>query len=173
MDVFQSVSCVACILSEEGSVAVFPSSAVASSGTVTGSLATLDEMGRRYFIPSRRYRASVRKWKNLKALAHMAFSSLDDDQFDDTLTDISDFWQKPPADTRPRIFYVQGDLAISGCRFLHGILFVDGTHVYCDDESGFQGVLYAPNASDVTMNNTDSSGRVAACGRLITGSSVL
>jgi hypothetical protein len=48
-------------------------------------------------------------------------------------------------------------------------VFVEGKHVTLDEESGIRGVLYAPNATDVTIQNTGASGRIVVSGQVTTG----
>lgn len=170
MDALQTVSCIVRITPKEGTEASFPHAVVISSGSITGPLVPLDELGDE---DTMLLKAPVvlpeANMEGLRAMAEMAFSSLDNDDWDDALSDTTSFWLDSPADTRPRILYIQGDLEISGDRQLYGIVFVEGKHISLEGESGIQGVLYAPNATDISVQNTGASGRIAVSGLFITG----
>lgn len=170
IDAVQPVSCIVRISPKEGTDAAFPRAAVVSSGSVTGPLIALDDLGD---ADGTMVRAPVAlpaaNASGLQAQAEMAFSTLDNDAWDSALGGIGSFWSDPPAETRPRIFYIQGDLEISGERLLYGIVLVEGRRVTLGGESGVRGVLYAPNATDVRITNAGAAGRNAVTGQLITG----
>jgi len=171
MDASQLVSCIVRFRPVESSTAAFPLAAVISSGTISGTLVTLDEMERENGLLLQDETVLPTANENaLKALADMAFVSLDDESFDAALSGIGNFWRDAPADTRPYIFYVQDDLKITGNRQLHGVVVVAGSKVLLEEESGVQGVLYAPNATNVSVYNTGASGRTAVTGLLVAGS---
>lgn len=171
IDAMQTVSCIVRITPEEGTAATFPQVVVLSSGTVTGDPTILDDLGDEdgslLLASAELPEANA---KGLKAIADMAFSDLDDDAWDAALYDDDSFWRDPPANIHPRILYVQGDLEISGERQLYGIVFVEGKDVVLDDDSGVEGILYAPNATSVSVQNTGPSGRIVVLGQMITGS---
>jgi len=171
MDALQTVTCIVRITPKEGTEAAFPQAAVVSSGSISGPLTALDDLGDENSLllktPAVLPEANE---EGLKAMADAAFFSLDNDAWDSALGDIESFWRDAPANTAPRIIFIQGDLEISGDRQLYGIVFVEGRHIALDGESGVRGVLYAPNATDVSVNNTGDPGRIAVSGQFITGS---
>jgi hypothetical protein len=172
LDACHHSSCIIRIRSYSGSVPAFPPAAVVSSGTMTGALVTLDEMGSEdsTLIYAGSALPATDK-KVLTALADSVFSSLDNNLFDFALGDVGGFWRDAPGDTQPYIICVNGDVSITGDRQLKGVIFVAGSQVSLEGESGIQGVLYAPNATSVTISNTGASGRIAVRGQLITGAS--
>jgi hypothetical protein len=171
LDAAQAVSCIARISPVETSVASFPQAAVVSAGSVSGAMTALDGLGDE---DSMLIHAPVvlpaANASGLKAMAEAAFSSLDDDVWDAALDDISSFWLDAPAEIRPRILYVAGDLELSEGRQVYGIVFVEGEQIVLDGESGIRGVLYAPNATDISIYNTGTSGRTVITGMLVAGS---
>jgi len=170
LDSLQTVSCLFRITPVEGSVAACPLAAVVSSGSVSGPLTPLDELGMEnsLLLHTNVVLPEANK-KALRAMAEMTFSSLDDDAWDAMLGAAGSFWMDAPADTQPRILYVQDDLELSGERRLYGIVFVAGSQVVLEEDSGIVGVLYAPNAAGVTIQNTGASGRVVVDGQIIAG----
>lgn len=171
IDAVQTVSCTIRLTPKEGTEAAFPRAAVVSAGSVTGPLAVLDDLGvENTALLKAPITLPEANMSALKAMAQRAFPSLGNDVWDAALNGIDSFWLDSPSDTRPRILYVQGDLDISGTRQLYGIVFVEGRHVTVDEASGIHGVLYAPNATSVTIHNTGASGRIVVSGMIITGS---
>ena len=170
LDALQTLSCLYRIRPAEDSAATFPPVAVMSAGPVTGPLTPLDDLGMENslllqddtVLPGANTKA-------LQAMAEMTFSSLDDDAWDAAGGDAGSFWIDAPADTLPRILYVQEDLELTGDRRLHGIVFVAGSRVVLEGDSEVVGILYAPNATSVTIQNTGASGRVVVDGQVIAG----
>ncbi len=169
-DAFQTVSCMARLRPLESSAAAFPNVAVLSSGSAAGPLTTLDDVGAENSLLLKTGAVlPVANAEGLQATAEIVLPCLDNDAWDAALGDLKSFWQDSPADTTPRILYVQGDVELSGDRQLYGIVFVSGKHIVFGDESCIHGVLYAPLATDVTIENTGASGRLFADGTIITG----
>ena len=169
-DASQRVSCMVRLSPVENLAATFPQVALISSGSASGPLTVLDDLGsENNLMIQTEITLPEANEEGLKAMAETAFPSLDNDSWDATLNGIDSFWQDPPANTKPRILYVQGDLAISGDRKLYGIVFVEGKRITLEDESEVQGVLYAPFATSVMFQNSDAPGRLAAAGMVVTG----
>jgi hypothetical protein len=170
-DASQTVSCIAIISPAEASAASFPHMAVVSTGPISGALTALGDLGDEnpMLIQSPAVLPAANT-SGLKAMAEFAFSSLDDDAWDAALDDINSFWLDAQAEARPRILSVEGDLKISGERQLYGVVFVGGREVYIGGEAGIEGVLYAPNATNVTIDNTGASGRTVVNGLIVVGS---
>ena len=169
-DASQRVSCMVRLSPVEELAATFPQVALISSGTASGPLTVLDDLGsENNLMIQTEIALPEANEKGLTATAETALPSLDNDCWDATLSGIDSFWQDSPANTSPRILYVQGDLVISGDRKLYGIVFVEGKHITLEDESEVHGVLYAPFATSVTIQNSGAPGRLAVTGMVVTG----
>jgi len=170
LDALQTVSCLFRIRPAEDSAALFPRAAVVSSGLVSGPLTPLDDLGVEnslmLYTDTSLPEANT---KALRAMADMTFTSLDDDAWDAVAGDAASFWRDAPSDTLPKILYVQDNLELSGDRRLYGIVFVAGSRVVLEGRSGIVGVLYAPNAGGMTIQNTGAAGRVVVDGQIIAG----
>lgn len=154
----------------ENSAATFPQVALISSGSAGGPLTVLDDLGSENSLMIQTGIALPEaNEEGLTAMAERAFPALDNDSWDEALSGIDSFWQDSPVNTKPRILYVQGDLAISGHRKLYGIVFVEGKHITLEDESEVRGVLYAPFATSVKIQNAGAPGRLAVAGMVATG----
>jgi hypothetical protein len=170
LDALQAVSCLFRITPAEGSAAAFPMAVVVSSGSVSGPLTPLDELGVENSLLIHTDAALPgASTKAMQAVADTAFSVLDNDAWDTALADTDSFWGDAPADTQPRILYVQGDLKLSGDRRLYGIVFVAGSQVVLAGDTEIVGVLYAPNAAGVTIQNTGIAGRIVVDGQIVAG----
>ena len=171
LDAVQTVSCLVHMIPDEASPAAFPPKAVISAGSVAGPMIVLDEFGaEKNTLLQSGSALPEANITTLKVLAEAAFSSLDDDVYDRALAGIGSFWQDPPADTRPHIVYVRGDLDISGDRQLYGIYFVEGAHVVLSGAACAHGVIYAPNAESISVQNSGAVGRQVVSGLLVAGS---
>ncbi len=104
------------------------------------------------------------------ALSDIAFSNLDNDEFDTSLSETSSFW-KDRAHTQPFMIFVNGNLTLSGERCLHGIIFVAGDRVTISEDVTVNGILYIPNASQVCLQYTTTSSLPIVTGQLIVGAS--
>lgn len=170
LDAVQTVSCLVSMVPGENEPAAFPQKAVVSAGAVTGSIKTLNQYGiensslllSNTTLPEANTAA-------LKAFADAAFSSLDNETYDAVLGGVGSFWRDSPADTRPRIVYVRNDLDISGDRKLYGIIFVDGDRVEISGHACFHGILYAPHANRIAVENAGASDRVIGTGQIAAG----
>ena len=170
LDAAQTVSCLVNMTPGGTAPAAFPQKAVVSAGAVTGPVVTLNnfgvENGSLLLSDTTLPEANAAA---LKSFADTVFPSLDNEAYDTSLDGIDSFWLDAPAETRPRIVYVQGNLDISGDRRLYGIIFVEGDRVELSGRTSIHGILYAPHATSITVSNTGASGRIACMGQFIAG----
>ncbi len=170
LDAVQTLSCLVSMTPEGTDPAMFPQKAVISAGDVTGPVTTLNNFGVENSsliladtpLPDANITA-------LRAFADLVFPSLDNETYDAALGGISSFWRDHPADTRPHIVYVQGNLNLSGERRLYGIIFVAGDRVALSGKASVHGILYAPYANGITVVNTGDSGRLVGMGQFAAG----
>jgi Tfp pilus assembly protein PilX len=107
----------------------------------------------------------------LKTFADFSFASLTNSVVDAYLSGQTGFFKDAPANTRPWIIHVQGNLTISGNRTVHGIIFVEGTTVTLSGSVRIDGVIYAPNATvKTTINGGGSPWDQPVMGQVICGS---
>jgi hypothetical protein len=170
LDALQAVSCVFHITPAMDSVAAFPLAAVVSAGPVAETLTALDDLGvENESLIIAHASLPEANLKALQAMAEAVFPSFDNDAWDASQGGIASFWLDPPANTRPRITYIQGDLALSGSRELYGIVFVGGKNVALEGVSEIHGVLFAPFATSVSLETDGVSGRMVVDGQIIAG----
>lgn len=93
----------------------------------------------------------------LKAMADDAVDDLDDALVKARFLSRNRFWRDGPADTRPYVVWIRGDLDVSEDLRLNGIFFVEGRRVSIAGDATLHGILYAPDAQDVTLPERDPS----------------
>ena len=173
MGAMQTVSCLIEIAPDTGAPASFPRKAVAAAGVVSGGLTAQDQWG----VPDAAMAVAGGPLPDanaaaLRTAADIYVETLDDAAYDHNGLGAVSFWKDPPANTRPHVVHVGGNLDLSGGRLLSGIVVVDGDRVSLSGTAGVRGVLYAPNASTVSVYNTGNAGRAVSVGLLVSGGDI-
>jgi hypothetical protein len=84
-------------------------------------------------------------------MADKVIGLLDDEEFDQLLSDRKSFWNESTPAARPFITYVSGDMVLSEKKTLYGIFFVEGEKIVLSDKVRVIGIVYAPNAKSLTL----------------------
>lgn len=174
-EAYQSLSCRIKLSPCGARTVISPRIAVISAGDITVSGGTpavtaLDELGREDISMIRgNADLPVMNQAALKSLADEVFGWLDDAGFTKPLSARNAFWRDSPADTRPYITCVTGDMILSGDKVLHGIFFVEGGRVSLSGNVRLNGILFAPNAREVVVPGETASGSPSIRGQVIAG----
>jgi len=84
--------------------------------------------------------------------------------------DVTNFFKDHPADTKPWITVVEGNLDVQGDEILYGIIYVKGQDVTLRGTVRVHGVIYAPNAVYTTdIRGGGSPGDQPVMGQVICG----
>lgn len=175
-EAYQSLSCRIKLSPCGAKTVISPRIAVISAGDITVSggtpaLAGLDELGREDISMIRgNADLPVMNQAALKALADEVFGRLDDATFTKPLSARNAFWRDSPADSKPYITCVTGDMILSGDKVLYGIFFIEGDRVRLSGNVRLNGILFAPNAREVVVPGEVGPGFPSIRGQVIAGS---
>jgi hypothetical protein len=174
-EAYQSLSCRIKLSPSTEKTDVSPRIAVISAGDITvaggtQAISGLDEGGHENITMIRGNTVFPKmNAAALKAMADEIVGMLDDEVFPECLSTRNTFWRDSPADKRPYITCVTRDMILSGDKTLYGIFFVEGDRVSLSGEVRLNGVLYAPNAQEVTIPGEDGFGSPSIRGQVVAG----
>jgi hypothetical protein len=156
---YQALSCLFSLTPVMGQGAHSPAVAAVSSGRITvtngvGPVLGYDVLGQpaATMILARAALPAIPR-AALVAQADQVFDTLTNEIFDRSLSHRHSFWRDSPADTVPYITWIRRDVRLSGNRCLFGIVWVSGSHVSLEQQARLVGVLYAPDAVQVTIRS--------------------
>jgi hypothetical protein len=175
---YQSISCGVELSPSTEKTGMSPRIAIVTGGDITVSggssaLAALDELGREDAAMIRgNAELPTMNPVTLKAMADAVFDLLDDRTFEERRPAQTAFWRDSLADSAPYITCISGDMMLTGDKALYGIYLVEGERVALTGAVRLCGVLYAPNAREVTIPGEDDSGFPSIRGQVIAAGDV-